>query len=149
MQVINTSFSKCIRHQTQKKKGEINIEVRYFQSEGDNHVIEAIEDSKCSLCFIENESKNREKSAQNKYCYRLAMNKISISTPSSYDELQQLLAVAIPQNYGPVIIESESGDIISPQTCTFNDGETIIFREIRPSRESDFDYRHYRKQWGI
>ena len=154
------SSLSCKHKQIKSLRGTLHIEIRYFDSKiAEGHEDEEIrffqDDVECSICFVENLNKlqtRRRQASKNSltnYFLKLNVHKISIPVPTSYEELQQLLAVSIPKSFGPAVIERFDGSPVYPDlqsSSLFKDGETIIFREIRPSIEKDFDIQNYYKQ---
>ena len=144
-------MSSSCKHKQKQIKGKLNVEIRYFESKQEKEDIDEffIEENECSLCFVEHVN-NIRKMHTNKmtgYFHPPSVYSISIPTPSSYEELQQLLATVIPKNYGPAIIERPDGSQIIPGSCMFADGETIVFREICPSSIKDFDIQSCHKKF--
>jgi len=86
--------------------------------------------TKPSSCGIENEYKQEQF--------------IHITTPSTYEELQQKIAKSF-RNLGLTIIERADSTKLLLPTDTIMDGEELILREIRynPSRSKTVKGLHY------
>jgi hypothetical protein len=138
----------CKHKRAKKIKGTITVEIRHFQSKTEWDHIEIIKDNECSLCFVENANQGMQTNSLTNYFHPPNVYHISLPTPNSYEELQQLLAIAIPNDFGPATIERPDGIKIIAESCLFKDGETIVFREIRPSTEKDFDIQKYYKKFN-
>ncbi len=133
-------MSSCKNDKRKKAaQGRLNVEIRHFKSEFEKEDFQErmeVDVDYCSSRVVENINANCEtigtKCLREDYFPPSRVYKISIGIPSNYDELQQLLATAIPKHYGPAVIERKDGRQILPGSSTFTDGETIVFREIRP-----------------
>lgn len=149
----------CQHKRRKPPSGKLHIEIRHFDTkipDGNNdeefHLMK--DEVECSLCFVENvnkvQTRRRQESNDSKRNYFPApnVNRISIPMPSSYKELQQVLAKYIPKSYGPAIIERADGSQIYPRMKSselFKDEETITFREIRPSINNDSNLKNNKK----
>lgn len=143
--------SPCKHKQQKNPKGQVYVEIRHFESNSVDD-IKVNEDNECSLCFVEKANKNKEslttKLIKDSYFSPPNVYTITIPTPCSFEDLQQHLATAIPKYFGPAIIEGSDGDLLLPNLCTLKDGDKIVFREIRPSSEKDFDIQHNYKKFN-
>ena len=132
---------------------QLTVEIRGSKFETDN-VQETIEgdDVNDSIGFVQTTNAICECKTMHTKCLnedpQPCVSKISIDIPNSYDQLQQLLAPAIPKHYGPAVIERKDGRQILPGSCTFLDGETIVFREIRPPSIQDCNIQNFHKTFN-
>ncbi len=133
--------SLCENH-CRKDRGSLIIEIRHFETIRSE--IHYEDNNDCSVCFLDNVNKHTEKPQEhlcNDYFDPPTVYSIIIPKPHDHEELHKLLAEVIPIHYGPGLLERLDGSAISPDSCTFVDGEKIIFREIRPCTKKDFDMK--------
>ncbi len=135
-----------------KPRGIISVEIRHYTKKSLEHYLflQSNPEDDCSFCFVETANKLQESynsSLSSKYFDKAEVETINIPTPCSYDELQYLLSIAIPRHYGPALLEYPNGNQIEPKSCLFKDGDRIIFREIRPSSQKDFDVQELYKRF--
>ena len=140
--------SSCKHHQNEDK-GTLVVEVRHFNPKEDKDITSSPH-FECSLCFVENVNRRSQKVNRSAECHDYFkpphVYDVTIQRPTSYEELQNFLSVVIPKDFGPTILERSDGSAISPNSCTFQEGERISFRELRPSTQKDFDMKRlYRK----
>ena len=135
--------SLCKHHQNEDK-GTIVVEVRHFNIRDDKDIISTPE-LECSLCFVENVNHHSQMINRSAVCHDYFkppdVFEVTIQRPTNHEELQNFLSVVIPKDFGPAILERSDGSAISPNSCTFQHGERILFREIRPSTQKDFDMK--------
>lgn len=128
-------------------KGTIILECRWFKNLKDSgQIVQTRTDNKkmaCVQCL--QEAKLQEMCG---YYKDLQLFRIVIPTPSSYEELQQKIALKGPCASGIAIIERPDGTQVLP-TDIIENGEVIIFREIRPHAREDFGQRcdYKNKSW--
>lgn len=151
--IPKTKPKSCKHNQKIPPRVSITVEIRHYTQKSFEHYLflQSNPDEDCSVCFVENANKLQEShnnSLSRKYFDKAEVETINIpSVPCSYDELQYLLAIAIPRHYGPALVEYPNGNQIEPRSCSFKDGDRIIFREIRPSSKQDFDVQELYKRF--
>lgn len=90
------------------------------------------DEENCIYCPTK-DSKNKPANASSlKYHtgYETPIN-IIVPTPNSYQELQTILAQRFPTFGGLAMVEKTDGSILSFD-AQFNNGDTLIFREVTP-----------------
>lgn len=139
--------SLCNKHKVQEDKGTLVVEIRHLQSSStSNDIFSTYEDQECSICSVHSVNAFTEKANGNEvscdYFNPPQVYNVIIQRPSNHQELHKLLSVVLPRNCGPALLERRDGSVVSPESCnTFQNGEKIIFREIRPPSTKDFDMK--------
>ena len=118
---------KC-KHKLKKEiqRGTIRLELRWFKPKDCECCDDSFND--CPQCCAEERLCG--------YYKGIHLSQVSIPTPSSYEELQQRIAMLIPVSCGIATIERPDGTQVYPMQ-PFEDGEVIIFREIRSLRKHE------------
>ena len=142
-----TMRSPCKHQQPKPSRGTIHVEIRRFGSKSEDNV-KIINEMECSQCFVESVHRIQTQSTKSTHYYDPpTISTITLPTPTSYDELQQFLAIALPINFGPALIESSDGKQIPQISYQFNDGDKIVCRQIYPSSEKDMNIQQYYKDF--
>mmetsp|Transcript_9871 Transcript_9871/g.10938 ORF Transcript_9871/g.10938 Transcript_9871/m.10938 type:complete len:164 (-) Transcript_9871:82-573(-) len=136
----------CKKHSSKCKpcRGTINVEIRCFtQNDKIKDSLNTFtEDDECPKCFVEYVNRQLLNDGRVRYYNTPAISRnIVIPRPRSYEEFQIFIATNIPNTFGPAVVETRDGSQIFSDQDAFMDGETYVFREIRPSTMKDFDVK--------
>jgi len=124
-------MKKLCKHRVSKHliRGSVTLELKWF-----NKDCEQLDQN--NTCFECLEEARLQKSREFYKAFKVAQ--VSIPTPSSYEELQQQIALKAPSAFGIATIERPDGSQVLPKD-TLKNGEIIIVREIRPLRDFEKD----------
>lgn len=135
---MSTRKKSLCKHKLKRdiRRGTIILELRWFESTlNDENKGECNEiDFECDEC--RKEALEREESKRQSFFKQLQISQVVIPKPCSYEDLQRKIAEAAPNRLGLAIIERPDGSQVSPRD-EFEEGEVIIFREIRPVLEME------------
>lgn len=135
---MSTRKKSVCKHKLRRdiRRGTILLELRWFQSSlSEDTKIECVDlELECEQCRLE--AVETQSLKRHGFYEQLQISQIAIPIPSSYQELQQKVAILAPNRYGLAIAERPDGSQVTPSD-KFEDGEVIIFREIRPALEMD------------
>lgn len=134
MYMSTTQKKSLCKHKLKRdiRRGTIILELRWFESigTGENNVEHNDLDSECDEC--RQEALERKESKRQSFYKGLKISQVVIPKPLSYEDLQRKIAEVAPNKLGLAIIERPDGSQVLPQD-EFEEGEVIIFREIRPA----------------
>ncbi len=147
----------CRRHKILEeiKRGHITIEIRTFNplgskivhkqenvegalSDKDNHQVHP----SCRQCLKEIQSRKESHQTYGYHHGQLNVNRITVPTPSSYEDLQRHISRVMPNLCSMfATVERKNGDPVC-LSDVFRSGEMVVFREIKSCREKEhFDHR--------
>ena len=122
-------MKKLCKHKVRIKSGSVTLELKWFNKDCEQLGL-------MNTCFECLEEARLQKSRE--FYKEFHVSRVSIPTPSSYEELQQKIALKVPSAFGIATVERPDGSQVLPKE-TFKNGEVIIVREIRPLRDFEKD----------
>lgn len=133
---MSTRKKSLCKHKLKRdiRRGTIILELRWFEpSVTDDNKIEYDDiDFECDEC--RQEALEKKESKRQSFYQELQVSQVVIPKPYSYEDLQRKIAEIAPSKLGLAILERPDGSQVLPRD-EFEEGEVIIFREIRPVLE--------------
>ena len=133
-------MKKLCKHTVRSKsRGSVTLELKWFQKDCEHLGL-------TNTCFECLEEARVQKSREFYKEFQVSRVSVSIPTPSSYEELQQKIALKAPSAFGIATVERPDGSQVLPKE-TFKNGEVIIVREICPLRDFENNCGVALQQW--